>query len=292
MAAIIRKCIQKEPKDRYQNMDAVADVLKSYPLKQSKENKRKIRRKRCFGISVIACVFILSFSIRMYLHEKQNRDEKYAAYLAKANLEPRDDKKSKLLEQAIELYPQRLEAYAAYLNFVRDDGIFSVSEEQMLREYIDASEDSLSGQKDYPAFAMEIGECYLYDQASDDFPAEEILEDAYRYKESLRWLQRAYAAAADLPVEKQSLLAEYKGLAEFLADSDNTTGRYARCYYHLNKLCLQNYGPADESFIQKQSIGELTNEILDTYRSEMICDGITDSEIRILKEKVQMMFET
>ncbi len=287
MAAVIVTCIAQDPNERYQSISEVCDALKTYSQCQCRKEKHRQRQKIAGGVLIITGLLAAGTGIWIRQHAKQIRNEKYAAFLEKADKEPRDQKKSELLIQAMELCPERTDAYMAYITFVREDGIFTAKEAEVLQDHLVSAGDILTMQKEYPVLSLKAGECYLLDPAEEDTKADQ--DD--RYTESLRWFQTAYVSLSELSIENQTLLSEYKGLAEFLTNTDNTQGRYARCYFHLNKLCREIDAIRYEEPMHCRNLGALAVKVLTIYRSEMICDGITDSEIRILREKAQEIAE-
>ena len=134
--AIIIKCCQTNPADRYQTCaELLTDLENEGFLNRSVIHKRNIQWGVFLASVATAVVFGFS-SLGFHLAENNATTETYTSYLNRAKTNESDDEMYQMYRQALKLKPSSVEAYNDILSAVLQDNTFSVTENTRLQECI------------------------------------------------------------------------------------------------------------------------------------------------------------
>ena len=167
---IIAKCLQNNPDDRY---SSCAEVM--YDLQHYKELDKNYKKSAKSGVAVFAAALALTIifgSLAVHFnHEGHVLEEKnYKYYLTEAKAETNEYSAFELYAKAIELEPEKTEAYMELLdNLILLDDNLTEEENKQLRElFIRPSgnstiQDKLASDKEgYARVAYRLGVAYFY----------------------------------------------------------------------------------------------------------------------------------
>lgn len=167
---IILKCTQRNPKDRYQNCDELRYALEHY-MEMDDAYRRKERRQLRFFVTVLTGAALCLGAAGIF-HYRGNslKNNNYAGYISDALSASSKEGTVALYRQAIQLEPERGEAYLALLEKLLEDDDFTEDEAYILREVLQyktsnsrSCEDFLSENPEaYDEFSYQLGMAYFY----------------------------------------------------------------------------------------------------------------------------------
>lgn len=127
MEMIIDKCVQPAAEHRYQNcQDLLYDL--EHPELITRDYKRKQKRKlNCFITSVtLAVVMVISGVVCNIVSTRMNNSD-YETLISTSTASSLDDKINNY-KNAVEIYPDRTDAYVKMIEAYQDEGTFSKQE--------------------------------------------------------------------------------------------------------------------------------------------------------------------
>lgn len=120
LQAIVCKCVEMEPLDRFQTCDELIQTLKNpQKLKWNRQKIWKISTVICF------CLALFGFFTDAFLHHRQ-----YDVLISTSTATSYEERIQKYTK-AIQLYPYRPQAYEKLLSTFEEDGIFSKEESDL-----------------------------------------------------------------------------------------------------------------------------------------------------------------
>lgn len=160
---ILLKCTQKNPEDRYQSCGELLYALEHY--EEADEEYQKLQNRRWYIFLAVVFLF-LAASVGAgisYAGMRRVTLSTYEEYLNTAFLTPDIEEKYQYYEKAIQLAPEKGEAYKAMLETIRADGVFSEKESQEIRRILPSYIDRLANNREsYVNLAYELGILYFY----------------------------------------------------------------------------------------------------------------------------------
>lgn len=169
--AIIQKCTQMNPNDRYQSCDELMYALEHYNELDDTYRKKQKKKIKLFSITAIASIvfFVISFvSNLLYVNEN---DKNYDKKIQISSSTSYEEKISTYIE-AINLYPYRPDAFIKLLNAYSDNNKFTdVESNQFMKYYNDSFNNNEKGvvyDNDYADMNYTAGVMYLYLYNIDD----------------------------------------------------------------------------------------------------------------------------
>lgn len=241
---IILKCTQRNPEDRYQNCAELMYALEHYDEIDDIFKKKQKKKLAAFGATVVGAAAFLGAAIFFGSKANQLMTEHYDSILVKAtSSEHNQERKQELLLEAMELNPEREEAYLRLVELFLsgDDSTFSQSESAVLTQVkagLDIENDrgmnetiyplaelKKQNKKGYRKVCYEIGLAYWYDYAME----------SERYQLASEWFAEA---VEDYPVAKVFVdIGECQKNIERYDRQKRTTDLHGAYHTLWEKLC-------------------------------------------------------
>lgn len=244
--------------------------VKAKPKAKHEWNKKRL-------IAVVA-VFVIIAITGGTLFMKQKKQNDYENYIEIAGRSTDQEEKIETLNKAIDLIPEKIEAYEALLNVYLEDAIFDTNEEKDFLKAIHMNWNKVKKNDDYGKLAFEIGKAYWY-YYSFDGKNEEIT----RMKSATQWFSDAQKGN----VTKYKKIAKiYCAIGKFNQDitlnvaEGSDRGVYKQYYENLKSLL--KIGNANT--VASLELYKLTINSLDIYKQRLIDDGVTEEEITETRE--------
>lgn len=164
--AIVTKCCQENPDDRYQSCEELMYALQNYKIYDT--NYRESIRKKAYGVFALflfSLFLIITSFIPLGMYNGQ-QVEQYNRLLSVAE----QSGKSEDYLSVLETDATKISPYFGYIESVKVDGIFSKEEEQDLLNYLNPNLNELKEYEEYGQLSYEIGKLYwfYYEGSSED----------------------------------------------------------------------------------------------------------------------------
>ena len=290
LEAIIQKCTQLNPDDRYQSC---AELL--YALKHYEEYGAVYRAKQKQKLKIFSAVAITSFVLAVVgafslIMRLQTNNADYSLNIIQAQNVSSFDEKMDYYEKAIDIKPTEYEAYYEMIKtFKENDSVFSEDEEKILIDKVNENITALREKEDYASFAYEIGKLYWYyydygNSESDD-------NQLTRMKSAIQWFEDAVQFGS--PDDSfYNVATVYRDIGKFNRDIvlDNKeasdAGKYYTYWNNMQNLLTILNDNKNESEIVKVEVYRLCLNSIETYARKFEADGVTENSMNLMYDNV------
>lgn len=281
--AIIQKCTQYQPADRYQSCAELMYDLENYEILEPLYKKKQKRKLGVFFLTILmAAIFAASGLVTNYMAAQKATDT-YETKLYDASKSVNYDEKLELYKECIAI-PNKAGEKDAYLGMIQafkdNDDVFTQSEANLLTKYIKNNKAVLqSNQDNYTEICFETGKLYWYyyqgenaSSASDEFTgaiyAVEWFSDVPEgYKDY--GMAAAYANIGSF----------YRNIARYVVEASDK-GQYKPFFENMEKLLKSVALNENESEIVRLELLEMSRSALQQYATKFKGDGITQKQMQ------------
>ena len=281
--AIIQKCTQYQPADRYQSCAELMYDLENYEILEPLYKKKQKRKLGVFFLTILmAAIFAASGLVTNYMAAQKATDT-YETKLYDASKSVNYDEKLELYKECIAI-PNKAGEKDAYLGLIQafkdNDDVFTQSEANLLTKYIKNNKAALQSNPDnYTEICFETGKLYWYyyqgenaSSASDEFTgaiyAVEWFSDVpERYKDY--GMASAYANIGSF----------YRNIARYVVEASDK-GQYKPFFENMQKLLNSVALNENESEIVRLELLEMSRSALQQYATKFKGDGITQKQMQ------------
>lgn len=281
--AIIQKCTQYQPADRYQSCAELMYDLENYEILEPLYKKKQKRKLGVFFLTILmAAIFAASGLVTNYMAAQKATDT-YETKLYDASKSVNYDEKLELYKECIAI-PNKAGEKDAYLGLIQafkdDDDVFTQSEANLLTKYIKNNKAALQSNPDnYTEICFETGKLYWYyyqgenaSSASDEFTgaiyAVEWFSDVPEgYKDY--GMASAYANIGSF----------YRNIARYVVEASDK-GQYKPFFENMQRLLNSVALNENESEIVRLELLEMSRSALQQYATKFKGDGITRKQMQ------------
>lgn len=281
--AIIQKCTQYQPADRYQSCAELMYDLENYEILEPLYKKKQKRKLGVFFLTILmAAIFAASGLVTNYMATQKATDT-YETKLYDASKSVNYDEKLELYKECIAI-PNKAGEKDAYLGLIQafkdNDDVFTQSEANLLTKYIKNNKAALQSNPDnYTEICFETGKLYWYyyqgenaSSASDEFTgaiyAVEWFSDVPEgYKDY--GMASAYANIGSF----------YRNIARYVVEASDK-GQYKPFFENMQKLLNSVALNENESEIVRLELLEMSRSALQQYATKFKGDGITQKQMQ------------
>ncbi len=293
LEAIIQKCTQLNPADRYQSCGELMYALEHYS-EMDNSYKKKQKKKLGFFIAsaVMSVVMLISGIVFRVLYSNENKNN-YNHMVNISTSTSYDEKVSTYLD-AIKLYPYRTEAYLKLAEAYSDNGLFGDEQsKQIMSLYNEAF--NANNQAEYDINSNEFAELnyeigityfYLYDEENSSLKVR-ALKAAPFFENIVNNSSEEYSNY-NLAMSYHTICMFYK---DYVANSKNTKEPSYQVYEELiNALnvCVDNLETYDYDDIKyiRLTIYEAIADLMHEQRRGLVATGISQDSVKQLMEKI------
>lgn len=286
--AIIQKCTQDQPADRYQSCAELMYDLENYEILEPLYKKKQKRKLGVFFLTILMSVIFAASGFLTNYMASQKATDTYETKLYDASKSVNYDEKLELYKECIAI-PNKAGEKDAYLGLIQafkdNDDVFTQSEANLLTKYIKNNKAALQSNSDnYTEICFETGKLYWYyyqgenaSSASDEFTgaiyAVEWFSDVPEgYKDY--GMASAYANIGSF----------YRNIARYVVEASDK-GQYKPFFENMQKLLNSAALNENESEIVRLELLEMSRSALQQYATKFKGDGIT-------KKQMQDMYTT
>lgn len=295
--AIVQKCTQYQPSDRYQNCAELMYDLENYQILEPLYKKRQKRKLGCF-VAVVGLSALLAGTGAVLGHTATKMaTDAYAVTMDAAAKAVEYEEKLALYQEGIAI-PNQAEKKDAYLGLIQtfkeDDAAFSVEEAKMLEKLIANNKEALQQQpENYTEVCFEVGKLFWYYYDYGDGTENQVT----KAKSSIAWFQDVLDYAPE-GYENIAMARVYANIGEFYRDiTTNITeasdkGKYRPLLDDLTELMDSVATDSTESEIVRLELLELTRSAIQQYATKFKVDGVTREELEKLLDQVSEVVES
>ena len=288
LEAVIQKCMQNRPEDRYQSCAELHYALEHYTEYGAAYRAKQKKKLRAFIATVSAMLLCLAVGVLGSVMRVRTNNLDYTQNLLWAEKATAIEDKIGFYSAAIDIKPTQTEAYFGLIDALKSDADFSVAEEQALQEKVNTNLTGLQEQPDYGRLSFEIGKLYWYYYS---YGAEGGADNQItRMKSAIQW----FDDAVNFGTPEDSFLAmasNYSDIGKFNRDitlnvaEASDKGTYAPYWENITAL-VENMD-ADESEIIQLEVYKLATYSIENYARKFKADGVEQYDMTALLEKVQ-----
>jgi serine/threonine-protein kinase len=277
---IIQKCVQNDPKDRYQSC---AEVM--YDLQHYKELDRDYKKTArlsvgLFGLLTAGAIACGVLSFNFYNSAKALATESYDSLLLDALDENDDLAAMKKYAAAIQIDPTDARAFEEVLEErILADDVFTTTEDETLRALLITGCDGTTIEKKlaenpeaYDEFVYKLGLAYYY-----------CYEESGNKQKSLKWLKMA-AESKTLSEQQKDRATRLKKIAEYydVIGTSNSFGdktiRFNEYWADLVAVAEGNIAEADNATTALMVYKEIAGQVY-AYPQKFMADNVSYDEI-------------
>lgn len=289
---IIQKCIQHNPENRYQScvellydLEHISEIGAAYRKKQKKKLKT-------FIAAAAATVLFLATGITGTVMRTRTNNLDYEQNLQWAEKASSAAEKIGYYTTAIDIKPSTADAYYGLIDAMKEDAKFTVEEEEIFKNHLNANLAVLREQPEYAQLSYEVGKLYwyYYDYGRTDGSDNQIT----RIKSAIQWFDDAVSYGSETD-SFHFLASNYADIGKFNRDitlnvaEASDKGTYAP-YWENITLQIENMGE-DESEMIKLEVYKLAIYSVESYARKFKSDGIEQQEMASLLETVEKAVE-
>ena len=290
LEAIIQKCTQLNPADRYQSCAELLYALHHYEEYGAAYRARQKHKLNMFIITaavsaVCALTGVLGLAMRIHTN---NAD--YAQNIIQAEKSSSSEDKVKYYSQAIDIKPLSKEAYIGMINAFKEDAAFTTDEESEFKKQITAHLSALRNEPGYAELAFETGKLYWY--YYDYGKTESADNQITRMKSAIQWFEDA-VEYGDKSDSFYTMAAVYRDIGKFNRDitldieEASDKGKYAPYWSNIKELVTTVADGKDESEIIELEVYRLTMYSIENYARKFKADGVTQNDMESVFDSVK-----
>ncbi len=290
LEAIIQKCTQLNPEDRYQSCAELLYALDHYDeMDEGYRRKQKRKLNVFFATSGAAVLFLIIGCLCTGMRVHVNNSD-YDNNIRQAELSATDEEKINYYAKAIDILPGNSEAYFGIIEAFKDDAVFSLEEEELFKKKINSNLTVLQQNSDYGDLAFEIGKLYWY--YYDYGKTENSDNQITRMKSAIQWFEAACTYGGE-DSNYYTMAEIYRDIGQFNRDitlnvqEASDKGTYLPYWENITKLVAAVSESQDENEIVNLEVYKLAMNAVETYARKFKADDVTQEDMEALLEQVK-----
>ncbi|MDE7430332.1 MAG: serine/threonine protein kinase [Lachnospiraceae bacterium] len=291
---IILKCTQLNPDDRYQSCAELMYALNHYVEADDAYRHKQKRKIKIFAAALLFGFLFLGIGMGAGFLKNKINAEDYNSKLIQADIAVSDEEKIKLYIEAVDIKPNKLEAYMGLVETFKADAVFGIEEEITLRQTVNSHIKTLQNNKDYSDLAFEIGKLYWY--YYEYGKTEGTDNQLTRMKSAIQWFDDV-AEFGDGTKDYYKMSIIYRDIGIFNRDitinvaEGAEKGQYEKYYFKIKELLGIIEVSPDESEIVKLELYRLIMYSIENYVKNFKETGILYEDVQGMYDKVKELTE-
>ncbi|PHE64187.1 serine/threonine protein kinase [Bacillus toyonensis] len=274
---IISKMTKYNPSERYQSTAELIYDLDHYAeLDSEYTNKLKGKFRTLLVLGTLTVCSFVASGVGYYANAMEVKD-KYASTYQQAEV----TQDPKVTIQAIGYNPTKIEAYNLLINQYKLDAVFSLDEEKELLKTINPNLVELQKQEGYGDLAFEIGKLYWYYYAGDKSNDDTSLT---RVTTPIKWFDDAvkYNARNTKTAKVFSEIGKFQRDIVLNMQEASDSKLYSKYWGNIKEVLSMN----EHNDLVNLEVGKMVFDAIETYAVQLKNDGIKNSEMQQVAEKV------
>lgn len=268
LEAIIQKCTQLNPADRYQSCAELLYALHHYEEYGAAYRAKQKKKLTSFIVSAAMAVICAIIGVLGLVMETQTNNADYQQNILRAEKATDTEEKLNFYTTAASIKPLEMDSYLGMVEAVKNDASFTVEEEGKITKEINKNISALRDEEGYAEFAFEFGKLYWY--YYDYGTANTADNTLTRMKSSIKWFDDAvkYGASTD---EFYTMAKVYCEIGEFNRDitlkvkEASDKDMYSPYWSNITTIVDMVVSNPDESEIVQLEIYSLAMNSIENY---------------------------
>ncbi|MGF2714573.1 serine/threonine-protein kinase [Bacillus cereus] len=279
---IILKMTANSPSHRYQNTAELMYDLDNYSeLDDGYRNKLKGQFRTIMTSGTLAVLCLLGSGVGYYANAMEVKDKYERTYQqAEVSQDP------KVTINAINYNPIKVEAYNLLINQFKLDAKFTLEEEKQLLQVVNPNLVDLQKQTGYGDLAFEIGKLYWYYYTDDKGGKDTNIEDSSvtRVTTPIKWFDDAvkYGSRNSKTARVFSEIGKFQRDIVLNMQEASDSKLYSKYWANIKEVLSMN----DSNDLVTLEVGKLVYDAVESYSVQLKNDGIKQSEMKQVTDKV------
>lgn len=281
LEAIILKCTQTNPDERYDSCAELLYALLHYDIMDDEHIRKQKNKVKIFAVTLALALISLGVGVTGQIMKTQVNNSNYELNILQAEKATNSEEKIDYYLRALEVQPTSIEAYEGLIESFKEDADFSTEEETTLKKIMSTNLTALREEEGYGQLAFDIGKLYWYYYSYGKTNTSD--NQVTRIKSSMQWFQDAIDFGPDN--ESDRVVAEvYYNIGDFnkevtlQVEEASDQGMYAPYFENLKSLL--GTVAEQENEIVNLEVYKLCMYSIETYARKLKIDGIAESELR------------
>ncbi len=280
LEAIIQKCTQLNPSDRYQTCAELLYALHHYEEYGAAYRKKQKHKLAAFIAASAACVLFAAVGVFGLAMRTHTNNADYTQRMAAAEKAATSDEKIAEYSAAIDIKPLELQPYYGWINAIEADRSFTKDEEAKFLSKVKENIVELKAQNNYADLAYEIGNMYwlFYDYGADTSTDNRLTKTI----SAMQW----FKDAADIGTESYENysrakiyyeIGSFNEQIELDVEKASDKGKY-KPYWENIKSCIGMITEDDNELVRLETY-RLATYGIENYVRKFKADGVLESDI-------------
>ncbi|MBR0467071.1 MAG: serine/threonine protein kinase [Clostridia bacterium] len=288
LEAIIQKCTQLNPDDRYQTCAELLYALHHYEEYGAAYRARQKKKLISFAVTLSLSVLFFIVGALGLLFKAQTLNADYNQNIAQAEKASSSAEMAEYYGNAIDIKPEESEAYLGMINAFKEDADYTLDEEKAFKQKINTNISELRKQPGYANLAFETGKMYwyYYDYGKTDDSDNQIT----RIKSAVQWFDDVvkYGNKSD---SYYKIATVYRDIGTFNRDitlnieEASDKGKYSPYWNNIEEL-VSLIKDEDNEMIELE-VYKLAMYSIETYARKFKNDGISRNKMTSLLDNVE-----
>ncbi len=282
LEAIIQKCTQQNPADRYQSCAELLYALKHYEQYSLAYRAKQKKKLAIFLSSCAATLLFVLFGLFSLAMRSNTNSHDYDNYIVQAEASSATEDKIEYYCNAIDIKPYENRAYYGLIDAFKNDASFTTEEETTLKKRLNKNISRLKENPDYAKLAYEIGKLYWYYYDYGSGSDNQIT----RMKSAVQWFNDTvkYGEGQNIEGVNMNAASIYSDIGTFHKEitlnieEAEDSGKYIAYWTNLEKL-IDTVKDENESELIQLDIYELCVYTIETYAQNLKGDGVTEEQM-------------
>lgn len=282
LEAIVEKCTQLNPNDRYQSCSELLYALQHYQENGAAYRAKQKKKLGMFIASAAASFLFATVGVTGLLMRNHTNNEDYNQNMLWAEKAATSEEKVQYYGKAIEIKTDKIEPYIGMVNAYKDDTVFTVEEEKGFKTKVNENLSELREQDDYGSLAFEIGKLYWY--YYDYGKTETADNQVTRMKSAIQWFEDAVQYGGK-STNYYLMSTIYRDIGKFNRDitlnieEASDKGKYGPYWENLVELVNMLSAGSEESEIIELEIYKLAMNSMETYARKFKGDKVSQEDM-------------
>lgn len=282
LEAIVEKCTQLNPNDRYQSCAELLYALRHYQENGAAYRAKQKKKLGMFIASAAASFLFATVGVTGLLMRTHTNNEDYNQNMLWAEKAATSEEKVQYYGKAIKIKTNKIEPYIGMVNAYKDDTVFTVEEEKGFKTKVNENLSELREQDDYGSLAFEIGKLYWY--YYDYGKTETADNQVTRMKSAIQWFEDAVQYGGK-STDYHLMSTIYRDIGKFNRDitlnieEASDKGKYGPYWENLVELVNMLSAGSEESEIIELEIYKLAMNSMETYARKFKGDKVSQEDM-------------